>query len=128
MMIPHASPNPSHWKFIWSTLSIPKVDLFCWNIAHRSILTTENLKKRGLEGPSRCSLCKNHEENIDHLLLSCAYSKGVWQEVLPTDTPSSVLPAITAELLSNWAVSSPFSLVNKNMLKKVSLLLPKFVF
>ena len=88
----------------------------------------KNLRKRGLEGPSRCSLCKNYEENIDHLLLSCPFSREVWQEVLPTDTPSSDLPAITVELLSNWADSSPFHLAKKDLLKIVWMLLPKFVF
>jgi hypothetical protein len=29
MAVPHVAPNPSHWKFVWSTLSILKVDLFC---------------------------------------------------------------------------------------------------
>jgi ribonuclease HI len=128
MAVPHAAPNPILWKYVWSTLSIPKVDLFCWNIAHRSILTAENLRKRGLEGPSRCTLCKNYEENMDHLLLSRPFSREVWQEVLPTSMLSSVMPALTADLLSNWADSLPFHLAKKGLLKTVWMLLPKYVF
>jgi hypothetical protein len=30
-------------------------------------------------GPSRCSLCKENEETIIHLLMSCAYSIKVWK-------------------------------------------------
>jgi hypothetical protein len=51
-------------------------------MAHRGILTGENLRRRGWEGPHRCPLCLQEEETTDHLLLSCVYSKEVWQLAL----------------------------------------------
>ena len=47
----YAAPNPAQWNFIWSYPFVPKIDFFCWTLAHRSILTGENLKNRGMEGP-----------------------------------------------------------------------------
>lgn len=39
------------------------------------ILTTERFRKMGFEGPSRCILCKAHEEIVDYLLLNCPFSE-----------------------------------------------------
>ena len=125
MTVPHVAPNPIQWNFVWSSMSIPKVDLFCWNVVHRSILTTENLRKRGLEGPSRCSLCKKDEENIDHLLLSCTFSKEVW---IPMNPPNFNLSDLTADLFTRWADCSPFQLSKKDLLNSAWMLLPKFIF
>ena len=44
--IPTAAPNPAIWKFIWSNPFIPKIDFFCWTLAHKSILSGENLKNK----------------------------------------------------------------------------------
>ena len=83
--IPYATPNPSIWKFIWTNPFIPKIDIFCWSLAHQSILTGNNLKKRGMEGPSHCPLCKLHEETMDHIILDCPFAKEVWSQALNLD-------------------------------------------
>jgi len=43
--ISYASPNPAVWNFIWEKAFIPKIDMFCWTVAHKSILSSDNLKK-----------------------------------------------------------------------------------
>ena len=73
--IPFAAPNPAIWNFLWEKVFIPKIDMFCWTMAHKSILTGENLKKREMEGPSRCSLCKSENETSNHLIIGCNFSK-----------------------------------------------------
>ena len=127
LTVPYVAPNPIHWKFVWYIQSIPKVDLFCWNVAHNSILTAENLRKRGLEGPSICSLCKNKEENLDHLLITCPFSREVWRESLSLNHSNFSMPDLTVELFSNWAESSPFLLSKKALLKAAWMLIPKFI-
>ena len=82
LSLPHVAPNPARWNFIWNFPLMPKIDFFCWTAAHQSILTGDNLKIRGMEGPSRCPLCCSEEETMDHLLLNCPFSKEVWSEVL----------------------------------------------
>ena len=77
--IPHVPPNPSLWKSIWNTKTIPKIDLFLWTLSHSIIQTGENLQKKGWEGPLRYPLCQQAEETSDHLLLNCSYSKEAWK-------------------------------------------------
>ena len=55
--IPSTSINPKIWKKLWKTIALPKIDIFCWTLVHGNILTSENLEKRGIEGPVICPLC-----------------------------------------------------------------------
>ena len=114
--IPYVTPNPVIWNFVWSRSFIPKIDFFCWTLAHRSILTGENLKKRGMEGPSRCPLCKKEEETSDHLLLGCPFSKEVWKETLKINSDIT-LPGTIHGLLAEWMKLSPFQLPKKSLLQ-----------
>eukprot|EP00253_Pinus_taeda_P019066 PITA_19066 len=84
--------DPTQWKFIWSFPSLPKIDFFCWTLAHNSILTGDNLRKRGMEGPTRCPLCISEEETADHLLLLCPFAKAVWKGVLSSRADKIELP------------------------------------
>jgi hypothetical protein len=81
-IVPHVPPDPTIWKSIWNSKSILKIDMFVWTLAHRSILTGENPRRRGWEGPSRCPLCIQEEETLDHMLLKCPFTKDVWNPVL----------------------------------------------
>jgi hypothetical protein len=63
------------WKNIWSNDGLPKVNTFCWTLAHGKILTGENLAKRGIKGPFHCTLCKKSEETSQHLFLECNFAK-----------------------------------------------------
>jgi hypothetical protein len=76
--VPHVSPDPTIWKSIWTSKSISKIDMVVWTMAHKGILTGENLRRKGWEGPSRCPLRFQEEDTIDHLLLNCVFSKEVW--------------------------------------------------
>ena len=75
--IPNIPQDLDQWKFVWSNASIPTIDYFYWTLAHKSILTSDNLRRRGIEGPSRCPLCVSDEENTDHLLLHCSFASEV---------------------------------------------------
>lgn len=105
--IPYAAPNPIVWNFLWTKAFIPKIDMFCWTLAHKSILSSENLRKRGMEGPFRCPLCKTEEETTDHLMLGCPYSKVVWRESIALNFDLK-LPDTIQELFSNRMSLSPF--------------------
>jgi ribonuclease HI len=122
--IPWVPSNPGPWKAIWNFPSIPKIDHFAWTLTHNSILTFDNLKKRGWEGPSRCPLCRSQEETPEHLLLECEFSKKVWSHLIGTACPS--LPSKASELLSSWQHLAPFNLRKKHCLKTAWMWTPKF--
>lgn len=54
--IPTVPTNPVVWIGIWKVKSISKIDLFMWTLAHHSLLTGENLSKKGFLGPFGCPL------------------------------------------------------------------------
>jgi hypothetical protein len=76
-------PPPQHaslWSKLWNLKHWPKITLFLWLVAHSSILTWDNLSKRGFVGPSMCLLCGEAEETMEHLLNSCHYTAQLWDQ------------------------------------------------
>ena len=45
-------------------------------------MLADRLAKRGLPHPERCPLCDQAEETINHLLVSCVFSRQVWFNIL----------------------------------------------
>jgi hypothetical protein len=70
----YASPNPTLWKEVWRHKSIPKINMFIWTLVHNAILTGDNLKRKGWEGPTRCPFCISNEETMAHILLNCSFA------------------------------------------------------
>jgi len=127
MAIPNVPPNPAQWKFIWDSPSLPKIDFFCWTLAHNSILTRDNLRRRAMEGPSWCNLCKSEEETADHLFLSCPFASEVWKGVLLLNSDNFELPRNIPNLFQTWSKLSPFGLSKNLHLKNCWLWIPKFI-
>ena len=49
------------WKKVYNFDHIPKVNIFVWLLVKNNLLSANNLRKRGFQGPSRCSLCSSKE-------------------------------------------------------------------
>ena len=126
--IPNVPQDPAQWKFVWSCASIPKIDYFCWTLAHKSILTSDNLRRRGMEGPSRCPLCVSDEENTDHMLLHCSFASEVWKDSLKIILDRFSMPANIQELMKMWANILLFNTAKKDLLKASWMWLPKFIY
>ena len=56
-------------KMMWNPIVPTKVRFFVWEVWWGKVLTMNQLKKRGLSLASRCPLCKEVEEAIEHLLI-----------------------------------------------------------
>jgi len=100
--------------------------MFVWTMENRSILTGENLRKKGWEGPHRCPLCLQEEETTNYLLLSCNYSKEVWQLALGLQN-DLVIPQETSDLLQNWSSICPFQTKKKGQISTLWRVLPNFI-
>jgi hypothetical protein len=70
------------WERIWKSWAPGKCKFFMWLVAHNRCWTADRLAKRGLPHPERCPLCDQAEETINHLLVSCAFSRQVWFNIL----------------------------------------------
>ena len=68
------------WKKIWTVNLWPKVALFVWLVVRGRILTSDNLRKRGIHGPSQCFLCYQAEESMSHLLDNCPFTASMWDK------------------------------------------------
>jgi hypothetical protein len=74
------APTRDVWSKIWNLKHWPKITLFLWLVTHSSILTWDNLLKRGLVGPSICMLCGEADKTMNHLLNSCPYTAQIWDQ------------------------------------------------
>ena len=68
------------WKKRWTANLWPKVALFFWLVVRERILTIDNLRKQGIQGPSQCCLCYQAEESMGHLLDSFPFASTVWDK------------------------------------------------
>ena len=53
-----------------------------WPASLNSCWTPDGLARRGLDRPDKCLLCDQEPENIQHLLVSCVFSRDAWFRVL----------------------------------------------
>eukprot|EP00253_Pinus_taeda_P033675 PITA_33675 len=81
-------------KAVWKVECLPKVKLFNWTLLHGKILTAENLRKKGIHGPSICCMCREEEESCSHLFIECPFAKACWNHIISPlaigDLPSQI--------------------------------------
>ena len=58
----------------------PKVFVFYWLVIKCHILTWDNLQIKGFYGPSRCCMCEENIETINHLLDECKVADSIWEK------------------------------------------------
>ncbi len=73
---------PFPWKSIWAAKAPSQVSFFIWTATWGRILTCDNLMRRGYTMVGRCCLCCADGETVDHLLLHCPFSHGLWSFLL----------------------------------------------
>jgi len=65
---------------VWKNIAPPKVEFMLWLALLGKLNTRALLVKKGvlLSQENVCSFCNQQQEDIDHLLLSCQCSWGIW--------------------------------------------------
>lgn len=64
-------------KFLWKTKVPSKIKMFLWLMNKKSILTKDNLLRKGWKGAKECVYC-GKIETIDHLFFDCSAARLVW--------------------------------------------------
>ncbi|WMV25830.1 hypothetical protein MTR67_019215 [Solanum verrucosum] len=90
------------WKSIWKPKVPYKVNCFMWLLTKEAVLTHENLKKRGYQLASRCTLCEEHAETINHLFLHCTWTEQLWRMFICLKGIRWVKPGSIKGVLSSW--------------------------
>ena len=73
-----------------------------WLLAKEAVLTQENIKKRKFQLCSRCYLCKEQAETINHLFLHCKWTDQLWRIFSSLRKITWVKPRNIAQLLNCW--------------------------
>ncbi|KAE8711627.1 T27c4.14 protein isoform 3 [Hibiscus syriacus] len=102
-------------KGVWLGLSPPRVEAFIWQLAHQKIAVKVELAKRGmsLEEDILCPFCKEHEESVQHLFITCFVVWELWNKVVSLWDLSIVLPQDPPSLLNSWGSLRVNSLIWK---------------
>jgi hypothetical protein len=116
-------PARKVWHKIWSLKHWPKITLFLWLVSHSSILTRDNLLKRGFVGPSLCILCGEAEETMNHLLNSCPYTAQIWDQAALIMRTSDRHRDSILDTITNWRDQD----FHSPLLNRIWQLLPGFI-
>ena len=109
------------FKWIWQIDTMPKIQIFLWQMCHNTLPVKSTLLRRGCQIDPQCPLCQDDVESSDHLFSKCSQTTKVWDLAkahqwipLQVDTlqASDWLPAF--ELLNHSC--------NKQTLQRVSFL------
>ena len=68
------------WKIIWKLKVPSKILVFLWRICNSAIPIRWELWKKKVVDSFICSLCGVGVESIEHILLECEWTRGVWFE------------------------------------------------
>ena len=90
------------WKSIWGVKAPRCISFFIWIAARGTILTCDNLMRRGHIMAGWCCMCKHNWETGDHLLLHCETASALWSFILQAFRINWVMPAKVIDLLFGW--------------------------
>ena len=69
--------QPVYLPSVWEIKIPPRVQIFLWLLSQNKIMTTDNLRKRGLPKPLEYCLCKEFE-SVKHLFFDCIVACQMW--------------------------------------------------
>lgn len=91
-------PHKQLWH-LWAPL---KAKFFLWLVLWNRCWTSDHLQKRGLPHPDSCPLCDQADEDINHLVLSCVFSREVWFLILSCIGLGHLAPSGEHERFQHW--------------------------
>ena len=94
-----------------------------WLVPHKKILTWDNIRKRGVQGPSRCLLCEAQEETMEHLLNNCTFTSWLWDLFVAIFQQSVRDRRSIFSTLINWRKN----FANNEILNSTWALIPSFI-
>jgi hypothetical protein len=89
-------------KELWKASAPSKVKFFFWLALHGRIWTAERRMRHGLQDTADCALCSQEDETVDHLLLSCVYTRELWSRLLRRFGWERITPLPGASLSPWW--------------------------
>jgi hypothetical protein len=90
---------------LWKCNAPERCKFFVWLILYGRCWTADRLKRHGLADDDSCSFCAQQTEHLDHLLLTCPYSKEVWFRILNRVGLAHLFSSASSSWVSWWLQS-----------------------
>jgi hypothetical protein len=103
------------WRRIWKSWSPLRCKFFIWLAVKNRCWTADCLSKHGLPHHSLCLLCDQVEEDVQHILVSCVFSREVWTEILLCVGLQVMAPQPDVRTFSAWWCWAASSLLKEKM-------------
>ena len=116
-------PSEKKWCSLWGLGHWPKITLFLWILMRGRIITWENLKRRGMVGPSMCVMCQKVEETTSHLLQECDWAAEIWEKGETLFRRPRLRETPIQNMVEMWS-DKPFK---NSILKRIWEIFPGFV-
>lgn len=94
------SPTAS---FTWKPRAPLQCRFFNWLAIRNRCWTSDRLARRGLPHQAACPFCDQHDETMDHLLVTCVFAREIWLWVLTAAGRQAVV-ATSSETLQSWCI------------------------
>lgn len=101
------------WAKAWFEGMTPKINICFWILLKDKILTPDNLMKRGMNLVSRCYLCKEVEESVNHLTIHYSYTKRLWEMICGLSDLVWVSLLTIQDFFKGWKYPSRNTLIMK---------------
>ena len=89
-------------KLLHKTRAPAKCKFFIWLVLHDRCWTAARRKRHGLQDDDSCVLCAQSSETIDHLLITCPFSREIWFKVLHKVGWDFAVPNVQTEKFTTW--------------------------
>lgn len=120
-------PCSKLWKTEWHPDGMTKINSFILLLAHCKVLTAENLRKKGILGPSWCALFRQHKESIQHLFVHCSDAKMTWSLALGDLFFLVNWPSDVKYFFTSWEKNYRGSFQHKPGFKRLWMVFPKYL-
>ncbi|KAJ1280495.1 hypothetical protein BS78_04G236900 [Paspalum vaginatum] len=90
------------WKRTWKTWAPLQCKFFIWLAIKNRVWTADRSLKHGLPHPSVCLLCDQEDESIQHILVSCVFSRETWTKILSSAGLQAVTPQADERSFATW--------------------------
>ncbi|XP_057782626.1 uncharacterized protein LOC131000636 [Salvia miltiorrhiza] len=74
-------PTVDWGKWIWAPFIPMRRSIVTWRVILGRLATASSLRRSGLVGPGWCPLCRNANEDIDHLFWDCTFARQIWRSL-----------------------------------------------
>ena len=95
--------RPAWTCLMFNNAARPKAYFTMWILMNQKLATVDRLAQWGVAVDKTCVLCKNADENLEHLFIKCNFARKLWERLLSWIEQQSIVP-LTWEQILQWCI------------------------